>query len=388
VAGAGGQIVQAGERRSSKIESLRAIGGLGVLAGHIFGQSRHYQPSQTMNTYLHRLLFGGGLGNFIFFALSGYLLFWPFAKRWFASGPPVDLRRYAWNRVLRILPLYFISVIVFMIFVDHGGTWNTWWRFLTMTENFSSRTLGTLDGPMWAVTVEVCFYILLPILAFSVAKLSGGSRVSAAIILVLLGFGSWLLDEHAVGGAVRRPMLQYSIAATFMFYVPGLLLALLRLHWTEKPPRWLKGPLGNSSLWLAAAVAFFLLQVADYSRVEIINIATFLGIGACVLPVRPGRLTRALEWRWLALLGAMSYSLNIWHDPITVWLSGLPGILGTYKAQIVIAGGASLAVAVVSYYLIEVRFLRLRRPWTSGRPAASAAPTAEADSLGPAGEAA
>src|SRR3954452_2209266 len=102
--GPGAGVTQAGELRSARIESLRAIAALGVLLGHQFVVSEGLR----FDTYWHKLIMGGGFGVDLFFALTGYLLFWPFARRWLADGPPVNLRRYALNRALRILPLYYV----------------------------------------------------------------------------------------------------------------------------------------------------------------------------------------------------------------------------------------------------------------------------------------
>src|SRR5436305_1098967 len=81
-----------------------------------------------------RTIFGGGFGVFVFFALSGYLLFRPLAAATF-GGERVDMRRYALNRLLRTLPLYYAVVAVLLVVQEGGGTPGQWWRFLTLTEN-------------------------------------------------------------------------------------------------------------------------------------------------------------------------------------------------------------------------------------------------------------
>src|SRR5213596_1717165 len=117
-----GQISQAGELRSARIESLRALAALAVLESHAFGYAHHWAPSAISATTAQRTILGGGSGVLVFFALSGYLLFWPFARRWFADGAAIDLRRYALNRALRILPLYFVAVVVLLLVQEHGGS--------------------------------------------------------------------------------------------------------------------------------------------------------------------------------------------------------------------------------------------------------------------------
>jgi peptidoglycan/LPS O-acetylase OafA/YrhL len=377
-------ITQAGEVRSSRIESMRALAALGVVIGHIYGQSRNYDPGRTLDSFVHRTLFGGGFGVFVFFGLTGYLLFWPFARQGFGGGPPIDLKRYAINRILRILPLYYAVVVILMIVQEGGGSGGQWLHFLTFTQSFSDHYIGTVDGPMWSLVVEVLFYILLPFLAYGLAWVVRGRKLGAAALLIALGVASYFVRQHAVADGARRLILEYSLPATFMYFVPGMLVALLRLHWEERPPAWLRGPLAVGDWWLVAAALLTIWQFDSYNRAYLIAAATFLALGACVLPVSRGRLVRALDWRPLAVIGVASYSLYLWHDPIVVRLATLHHIPHGFVPQLVIAGGISIVVALVSYRLIEAPFLALRRQWSSARATVADAPVAAAEASLPA----
>src|SRR3954453_824914 len=108
--GSGGRIEQAGEQRSARIESLRALAALGVVVSHVYGATFAFGGT-LYASFPHRVLFGGGDGVWVFFVLTGYLLFWPFASKIYRGGT-LDLRRYAFNRALRILPLYYAAVVV------------------------------------------------------------------------------------------------------------------------------------------------------------------------------------------------------------------------------------------------------------------------------------
>src|SRR3954454_14572710 len=99
-------VQQAGERRTARIESLRALAALGVLLGHAYGWSHHWQG--IFATFPGRLVLSGGFGVFLFSALSGSLLSLPFARAAFGPAERIDLLRYALNRAVRILPLYYV----------------------------------------------------------------------------------------------------------------------------------------------------------------------------------------------------------------------------------------------------------------------------------------
>jgi peptidoglycan/LPS O-acetylase OafA/YrhL len=90
-----------------------------------------------------------------------------------------------------------------------------------------------------------------------------------------------------------------------------------------------------------------------------------LMVGACVLPLRPGRLVRGLEWRWLAAIGVASYSLYMWHFPLVAHMTSSGHTLRMFALLVPL----SIAAAFASYHLIEAPFLRLRRRWAPSAPA-------------------
>jgi peptidoglycan/LPS O-acetylase OafA/YrhL len=345
---AGARVDQAGEQRLARLESLRALAALGVLVGHVWGAHYAFGPGAT-DSLAARTIFGGGFGVFVFFALSGYLLFRPLANAAF-GGERVDLRRYAINRLLRTLPLYYVVVIVLLVVQEGGGSFGQWWRFLTLTENLFSATALTVDGPIWSLLVELQFYALLPLVAIGLAWLARGSRRNAAMLLLLAGLAGaglriYLLNHRHVGD----PRIVYSLLTTAFFFVPGMLLALVR-------DVRLRGPLGSGDLWLLASIPVWLFIFDDYSRTAWAAVASFLVVGGAALPLRHGPIVRALDWRPLALVGVASYSLYLWHLPIVNALA--PNAL-------VWAVPLSLLVAFVSYRVVEEPFLALRRRWSS-----------------------
>jgi peptidoglycan/LPS O-acetylase OafA/YrhL len=359
---------QAGEIRSARLESLRALAALAVLEGHVYGDGVKYGRS-AYDSWWHRTLLGGGFGVYLFFALSGYLLFLPFARRSFGGGRTINLGTYVRNRAVRILPLYYVVAVTYLI-VFHSGL-RLWVGFLTFTENFSVSTVGRVDGPMWSLVVEVMFYALLPLLALGLARLAQGSLAKAAGALIVLG---------AVAGAYRwvaylhpshpGPLVQYNLPATFFFFVPGMLLALARVATERRGLAGARGPLGWSSAWLAASVACWSLVFWRYNWDLLAGLASFLLVGACVLPLRRSAAVSALDWRPLAILGTASYSLYLWHLPIVDALAPRP--LGGYLGHLAVAVAVCVLVALVSYQLVESPFLRLRHGW--GDTAAVQAP--------------
>jgi peptidoglycan/LPS O-acetylase OafA/YrhL len=376
---ASGTITQAGERRSTRVESLRAVAAVSVLWDHAYVYT--FAFGATLAAQLHpsafdRLMLGAHYAVFLFFALTGYLLFWPFAREHLGGGDSVDLGRYALNRAVRILPLYLAAVVILLLVKEGGGTAEQWWRFVTLSQNFSQSTVQTVDGPMWSLVVEVHFYVLLPFLAYLLATVANGSVRRCALALAAVAAVA-LYFRYAEFLVPRNPsdVWKFSLPVTFWFFIPGMALALVRLAWREGPPPRLTGWLARSDTWVAGGVALW-IAVAVSGRVTkldpLIGVAAFLVVGACVLPLRPGLATRALEWRPLAVLGVASYSLYIWHAPILDSLISHLHFTHSFGALMAVGLPLAAGVALLSYRLVEAPFLRLRRQWSR-----SAAPKTE-----------
>ncbi len=376
-------IDQAGEARSPTIEALRAVAALAVLEGHVFGAARGYGVGAYV-TVFDRVLLGGGFGVYLFFALTGYLLYRPFVEHDFGDRRPLRMARYAANRAFRILPLYYVVLAAYLLVDGSAGSGTSWLRYGLFLENFAPH-VAPIDGPMWSLVVEVQFYVLLPFLALGVARLARGSIGRAAGVVGALGARALLVRLATVTlPSVVDVHWSDSLPSTFVFFTGGLLLALVDVAWRERRagdhrpappgwpasrgrPSWLVKPLGWSDTWILAALGLFLVVCWDYAADPLLVAAGFLLLGAVVLPLERGVLVGALAWRPLALLGLCSYSLYLWHFPIVTALARSSWLPHGYLVQLAVAVPVCVAVAGASYLVVESPFLRLRRSWGAAR---------------------
>jgi peptidoglycan/LPS O-acetylase OafA/YrhL len=365
-------IAQAGEKRLVRVESLRAIAALGVLVGHTFGAA-HGNATFLLYGYKNTLIYGTGFFAYIFFTVSGCLLYMPFVRRDFGGGGKLRLRDYTINRAVRIFPLYYFSLVVVLLALEGGGSFHQWWTFLTFSENYFQDTVGQVNGVLWTLVVELHFYLLLPLLAWIVAKLARGRRWLAAIVIGTLCLGSFILRLVTfIIPSYGDPLVRYSLPSAFFYIGLGMLLALLWSYLRENRPRWLDGPLGSADSWVIAAALIWLYMCSNYRLEPLAAVMGFLLMGACVLPLRPGRLARALDWRWLAAVGLTSYSLYIWQIPLLDLITGSSGyqpefeFTGGFPLLFLIVFPVLLAISAVTYRYVESPFLKMRRRWASG----------------------
>ena len=372
-AAAGERVTQAGERRLARVESLRALAALAVVVGHLWVTAHPLEASWIYGNFWRRMVYGGTLGVWVFFALTGYLLFWPFVRRDFGAGGRIDLRAYARNRALRILPLYWFAVVLLLLIAVPHPTWTLWWRHLLLVQDFWRNSLAKVDGPLWSISVEVQFYALLPLLAWLLARLAQRSRVRAAAVVLVLAAGAGVARQLLaldVGNA-NQTVQRFQLYTTFCFFAAGMLVALLRSAWEERPPRLLRGPLGTPAAWLAAALPLWILAAWQFKLELLCAPAGFLTVGAVVLPLRPWRPLALLDARPVALLGVVSYSLYVWHWPIVTHLNGGKDLMPNgFKVVLAALVPLCVAVAAISYLAIERPALRLRRRWAPSSPAA------------------
>lgn len=251
-----------------------------------------------------------GNGVSLFFALSGYLLWRPFV-----DGRP-NLMRYAVARAARILPAYWLAVVVLVAL--RGGDLV---GYVVMSPN-QSTPLGVL----WTLQAEVQFYLVLPLFAMFRRPLLAPLVFGAAS----LGLELLLAGTGAHGGA-----LESAIPVRLWAFVPGMLLAAWRprTDW-----RWLAGGVALMALG-AATLPFWGGQWTDIPSAIGAGLLVGWGIGASPRP------------RWLWTSGAaVSYGLYLWH----VDLIELVGPVGLPLA---------FGVAAVSYLALERPVMR----WVSRR---------------------
>jgi peptidoglycan/LPS O-acetylase OafA/YrhL len=346
-------ITQAGELRLRSLESVRALCALGVLAGHVFA------ATEWGAIPAGRWFDGLAAGVYVFFVLSGYLIYRPFARRDFGDGARIDLSRYFANRALRLLPAYYLVVVILLMVQEDGGSGTQWLRFLTWTQNLFASTLATVNPPLWTVVAELQFYLVLPAVAWLVALMARGSHLRAlAVLLVIAGLTAAI--PFSIESNLRYPLPQNG----FLF-LAGMILALAqtdleRFGWHRLPALFRSAP-----IWLALAVTLWAISVAREVQSGVtMALASALLVGACVLPTTGKWVIRPFESGLLARVGLISYGIYLWHQPVIDWIAD-GQVIGKAQAfgLLLVVLAASMVAGALSYICVERPFLRLRRPW-------------------------
>ncbi len=117
-------------------------------------------------------------GVAVFFVLSGFLLSYPWLRQLRTGARRDTIGRYAFKRVLRILPVYWVAVIAAVVLVprNDGTSLPRTLDALLMIDMYKEGLL--LEGltQMWSLATEVAFYVALPALMALLVGLVARSR--------------------------------------------------------------------------------------------------------------------------------------------------------------------------------------------------------------------
>jgi peptidoglycan/LPS O-acetylase OafA/YrhL len=354
------------------IEGLRALAACSVVAYHSWLYSTP-GGSPVQSWPLTPILSNLAFGVILFFTLSGFLLYRPFAASIMRGNPLPSARRYLRNRALRIIPAYlailFLVALVLQSALTHGsgGTLRsgalTQPRLLTenalLVQGYQPGSLLTGIGPAWSLAVECVFYLLLPGIALLGWLLAGSTarqrrrRIAAlapALLLLVVGISGKLVAAHAFDpGAYHgwkadwQSVVERSFWCQADLFAFGMALAVVRVDAENGITRFARGlRLVAAPLALAAGVlSLRMTTLSDELGFSLYN--TLMAVGfACllalvVLPPRRANvpiLVRILETRPFVWAGLISYSVFLWHEPIVRWLEG-HGLTATGTAGLV-----------------------------------------------------
>jgi peptidoglycan/LPS O-acetylase OafA/YrhL len=349
---------------SRRIEALRAVAALSVVGYHIQVVTHGYDGNWAALPAAARVAMFGSFGVNVFFALSGYLLFRPFVRAACGAGS-IDVARYAINRAVRILPLYYVAVVLLLATQPGGASWDQVWRHLLFAQNLSTGT-RLVDGPLWSLVCEVEFYALLPLLAWVILRSAGGKPGRALVNTCLFALGALLL-ESVTWGASPSTVWNFSLPANLVAFAPGMLIAALQVELLRHPRVQLRSRIGMSALALAAAGTWIAMYPGP-TRLGVV-LASGLTLAAVVsadhaLPPSRRRVAP------LAAIGIASYSLYVWHLPLIDHLAALRVLGSNTLVNVLIVVPLCVALAAVSYRCVELPFLRLRRRWAGTRASA------------------
>jgi len=285
----------------------------------------------------------------VFFVISGFLVS--------DSLERLPLSGYALNRLLRIYPALWMSLAVAVFAAAHWGNVALWrdpgfvgWLGLQLLTGGADDPaalhgfgVGTLNGSLWTIPVELEFYLLLPIVTVAISR----SRDSLATLALFIAAS---LTLTLIFGHQRTAPWAKAAAGTLAPYLYTFLLGVALRRAAGFTLRWV---VGKPLLWGAifALVTIGLGSVGFSVRGNELNPLSSALLATVVVAIAfvhlPFRLTFDL-----------SYGLYLYHMIVVNVLVAIGGV-GSYILGLA-ALVFSLVLALMSWVLVEHPFLKLR----------------------------
>jgi peptidoglycan/LPS O-acetylase OafA/YrhL len=301
-----------------ELDALRFFAFLCVFAFHRLD----YVPTDPVrNVWTYRIGTVGAFGVPVFFLLSAFLITELLMRERERTGK-VHVLSFYMRRILRIWPLYFavfFGLALLNHFLPGVGTEDrrAWFAFTFFTGNWYITFHGWIAGavdPLWSISVEEQFYIVIPVLASF-----GGRKVLiwACSLLLVASYITVLL--YALHHPVEDAGEWTNSFVHFQFFSAGTLIALIlrKRSVTLALPFRFAGFAIAAGCWFAAMLGFRVQSwnpqptplgaIAGWLLVLAGTILFFLSIFG--MPARwiPG---------WLAYFGRISYGLYLFHSLI------------------------------------------------------------------------
>lgn len=311
----------------------------------------------------------GGVGVDIFFVLSGFLITTILITEQARSGG-INFRNFYARRFLRLAPaLVLCCALTAGIALGLGrafpGTeialalsYTTNWALALYNHQFAWL------NHCWSLSIEEQFYMLWPLVILLLCRVVKSSRARAVVLVV--GAAAIAIYRATRVGIYTDERINFGLDTRMDTLMTGAALACL-VH---------SLPGGKFPDALGRFLGRFLAPVAFVGLFAVIHFVTWyspwmgwigyvLVGGAAVLVVADlvagghSLLAPVLAWRPLVFIGRISYGLYLYHLPIyfavEILMPTAPWGL-RFAVKLVV----SLALAVISFFGVEQRFLRLK----------------------------
>jgi peptidoglycan/LPS O-acetylase OafA/YrhL len=369
-------------QRNLALDSLRGFSTILIVVYHTsFVSGYTVAHADSVGAYIDRL----NIGVAIFFVLSGFLIFRPFAHSLIHGSPLPKTRNYYLKRAARILPGYWLALFVLagldaLTIVNTSG----FIRNVFIVHSFTEHNVFTGIRQAWTLAVEMSFYVVVPAFAYVFVRQARRRIASVSVVTLLKALSALFLGAYAFRLFIHQT--DFWFLDTAHIWLPshmdtlalGMGLAVLvEAPASAKTLSKLKNFIANHTGAFVVSSVFVWLISANINMAIGLNrtefhidlLGHFLYGVASVLLVAPfcvdsqALLVKAMSFRLFTWLGTISYGIYLWH---MAFLGGdfaekyMPYTEndGQVLLRFLVVLPASIAIASLSYYVLERPIMR------------------------------
>lgn len=344
--------------RNLGLDLLRIIAVLLVVG-------RHLHVTESSGTLLRAWHRGGWIGVDLFFVLSGFLVSSLLFREHIKHGI-VDIKRFLIRRGFKIYPAFWLFLafsVVARIWMHQTPSSTSIVSELLFLQNY----LGGVWDHTWSLAVEEHFYIGLAALVTCLIALAPKSPFKwipvafVVIAITCLAFRVLNLFIHSefsyrafyFGTHFRIDSLMFGVLLSYLYSFKNF----------EKRTAHLPTPMlvAIGTLLLAPA---FVYEIEKWKWISVFGVMMFyVGSGLLLMVALRLKTSDSVLLKPLAALGAASYSIYLWHMPVSTWgytvISQLTGC-ENYLLYLLNAVVGSCLVGWILNQMIEAPVLKLR----------------------------
>ncbi|QQX83638.1 acyltransferase [Cupriavidus necator] len=346
----------AGERRIHALDTLRGTASIVV----VFWHYQYFFGVRPFGAALMPAYTNGQLAVDVFFVISGFILANVYGGR---IRSRADFLSFVVKRIARLYPLHLATLaataLVFAAFWHQQGTYAYFYKGndsyhlllnLSLLQAMGLEKDFSFNAPSWSISTEFWVNML-----FGVLVLLGALRSSlAALLLAVISAGMIVTySPQWTTGHLFFGWLVLPVVRTISGFFVGVLV-----HWLwqrHKAPQ--NASLAMFWLGLGGMLALMMIRPDHPASTHLGVVLTFvcapLLVYACATSVALNRAGASGIGQWL---GAISYSLYLWHFPLAAVfaLLGIDKLWPNPELCAMLYLCALAIVATASHRLIEL----------------------------------
>lgn len=326
------QVPSTSEIGENAFNAIRFFCCLIVIVGHCFDMSHTH--------FAYRSYIDMHISVCVFFILSG---FWV-TKSFFSTE---NIKAYAIKRIKRLLPMYYLTVLLFAliccIYSDLGikGYFlsSHFWKYIFWNSiylNFMCPSLPgvfnglAINGALWTIKVEIGFYIILPILIYFLRKFDSRKKQNLFLIGIYVLSVIWNEGLRHLSTIIHiPPQLSYQLPGFMSYFIMGMLFLF---NWEPL--------ISKKNYYIVPAVIIFAFHY--FTKTEILM---------------PCALTMILMWAGISLkilkkVGTpvdYSYGMYLFHFPLV----DIYTHHGLFNSTFVGGGICVIAISFIMAFIAE-----------------------------------
>lgn len=269
----------------------------------------------------------GAMGVDIFFFISGFALFYPYAQHLFEGRELQTIRHYIERRFAKIVPSYALALTVLSIVIPLELTpgdsiFRNFVRHLFFLHAFWPESIVSISGPFWSLGIEVEFYVLFPLIAFCLMRKP--TATLSTLVAISVGFHVALVRL----GAVENFFWSNQLPEFLSLFGFGSFAAYHIVRARNQPPETSekKRALWAALAWIAAITLYGIVgearYCADYQRF-LNSVCEFTGLTLFILSYALSKGLTSLrlicESPVMLWISGISYNLYLWNKNVFAW---------------------------------------------------------------------